>query len=68
MNKMTEIILVPFAVIGCFIVWFWIVGWIMDNFKEAKDKNKRIELSSMAISLLALVIAIVSLIFTLVRK
>ena len=65
---MLLILLSIFGPIGFFVVWFWLTGWVMDSFREAKNNNKRIEFSSTIISLFALIIAITSLVISLSKK
>ena len=68
MNTALLVFLSIFGVIGFFVVWIWLTGWVMDSFREAKNNNKRIEFSSTIISLFAFVIAIISLVVSLTKK
>lgn len=65
MNKIILLFLSVFGVIGLFFIWFLLTGWVMDSFKEAKEKNKRIEFSSLILSILATILSIISLYFSL---
>ncbi len=65
MNKILLILLAIFAVIGGFVVYFKIVGWVIDIFQEAKIKEKKIEMTAIVISILALGLAVTSLIISL---
>jgi len=53
------------AVAGGFIIYFWIVGWFMGLFDEAKKQNKRIEFSSVIITFLAFALSAVALYYSL---
>lgn len=65
MNIAGQIFFIIFGVIGFSIVFTKMIGWIIDVFQEANDKSKKIELSAIFISIIALVVAIISLYFSL---
>lgn len=68
MNQTFLFVLIMLASFAVLSILYKIGYWVSDIYKEAKDNNKKIELSSVFISIIALVIALISIFISLQKK